>query len=426
MFKTNDRYPFIKKKTKKRATKHSTRVFVLFFFLVIYWKFFQGADMDIDISDFISPKADRPCRVVLENAIDYHHEVIESVARFYPLPWDNFNCSTSKPIIYDFALFENYFPQKVKFYIGRKPRHLNETEFWGWRKYFQFNLQGKTIERSESNHDQSTLFLRKTYVFFNALISRDQYDVSPYGPADAIIDVSCGIDKNFIPRLETEGRSYCLLHGYVPELDSNTFVRDKTCWISPMFPPDHCFFLPLALPPKSKPTALGVPNHKQIQICAPGGGGRDQTAIIQIFQFISYKKYDCVLRILTRKMQNTARRRAEKLGLLDRVEWISERDFMKYYEVVSNCDIYLPMTDPISRPAFFRTGVKGGGKSLSGSIPVIIKYKIPSVMHVELENIYHKYWTAPIEVYLKETISDQAAALDRMIEKLVSQHTVAE
>jgi hypothetical protein len=72
----------------------------------------------------------RPCRVILENAIDYHHEVIESVVRRFPLPWHTFNCTTSKPIIYDFALFQNRFPDRILFSIGEKPKHLNQTDLF--------------------------------------------------------------------------------------------------------------------------------------------------------------------------------------------------------------------------------------------------------------------------------------------------------
>jgi hypothetical protein len=32
------------------------------------------------------------------------------------------------------------------------------------------------------------------------------------------------------------------------DLDSMEYVRSKTCWISPMFPDDYCFFLPIDLP----------------------------------------------------------------------------------------------------------------------------------------------------------------------------------
>lgn len=92
----------------------------------------------------------RPCRVILENAIDYHHEVIESVVRRFPLPWHTFNCTTSKPIIYDFALFQNRFPDRILFTIGEKPNHLNQTEFWGWKQYFEHSLQHTTVNRLEN------------------------------------------------------------------------------------------------------------------------------------------------------------------------------------------------------------------------------------------------------------------------------------
>ena len=69
----------------------------------------------------------RPCRVILENAIDYHHEVIESVVRRFPLPWHTFNCTTSKPIIYDFALFQNRFPDRILFTIGEKQAQASQS-----------------------------------------------------------------------------------------------------------------------------------------------------------------------------------------------------------------------------------------------------------------------------------------------------------
>jgi hypothetical protein len=222
----------------------------------------------------------------------------------------------------------------------------------------------------------------------------------------------------FITRLEQDERKYCLLHGYVPALDDNEYLRSKTCWISPMFPPDHCFFLPLALPPKQK----RIREEKELTVCAPGGGGRSQLDMIILFLQIPYSKYNVTLKILTRKIHEDAMRVTKKQGMQDRIEWITEKDFVKYFQTVSNCDIYVPLTDPRTRPAFFRTGVPGGGKSLSGSIPPIIQYEIPSVMHVELEAIYHEYWTAPVEVYTNQTIDSRAAALSRMVERLAQQN----
>mmetsp|Transcript_6752 Transcript_6752/g.12703 ORF Transcript_6752/g.12703 Transcript_6752/m.12703 type:complete len:206 (-) Transcript_6752:733-1350(-) len=91
---------------------------------------------------------ERSCRVIIVNTIDYHHEVIESVVNRFPLPWDTFNCSTKLPIIYDFCLFQDSFPDRAPFHIGDMPKHLNMTEFWGWKDYFEKFLQYRNITRS--------------------------------------------------------------------------------------------------------------------------------------------------------------------------------------------------------------------------------------------------------------------------------------
>ena len=65
----------------------------------------------------IPPLHDRPaeenskgaCRVRIQNKVDWHHEVLESIALRFELPWHQFNCDIRKPIIFDFALFQNTF-----------------------------------------------------------------------------------------------------------------------------------------------------------------------------------------------------------------------------------------------------------------------------------------------------------------------------
>jgi len=369
-------------------------------------------------------KKQRPCRVILENAIDYHHEVIESVVRRFPLPWHTFNCTTSKPIIYDFALFQNRFPDRILFTIGEKPKHLNQTEFWGWKQYFEHSLQYTTVNRLE-NADAGKSTSAQTFAYYNDLVTENEYEQSPNGPADAIIDISCGIDKMFISRLENDKRAFCLLHGHVPELDSMEYVRNKTCWISPMFPDDYCSFLPIDLPVVTDNNPKDDENPKRgLRVCAPGGGGRKQQSIVDMFSRIPYQEHDVKLTILTRRIQSPAAKLSKKLGIDNLITFLYEKDFVKFSKLVSQCDIYLPMTDPKTRPAHFRTGVPGGGKSLTGAIPQILAYELASVMHVELEKIYHNYLTSPVEVYAEETVESRAAALTRMVVALSKENVV--
>lgn len=57
----------------------------------------------------------------------------------------------------------------------------------------------------------------------------------------------------------------------------------------------------------------------------------------------------------------------------------------------------------------------GGGRSLTGAIPLIVAYKLASVMHADLAAIYRKFLTAPIEIYTEETVESRAEALTRMV-----------
>ena len=50
-----------------------------------------------------------PCRVALENKMDYHYEVIESTILRFPLPWKKLGCNPNiQPIQFDVALAENH------------------------------------------------------------------------------------------------------------------------------------------------------------------------------------------------------------------------------------------------------------------------------------------------------------------------------
>lgn len=354
----------------------------------------------------------RPCRVIIENAIDYHHEIIESVVKRFPLPWHDFNCSTEFPVIYDFSLFQNRYPDRVPFYIGKKPNHLNETEFWGWKTYFEQNLQNQIITRATKDG---------TLAYYHKFLDDEEYNEiilkqnTKAHDVDAIIDISCGIDFAFIKALKLHNERYCVLHGEVPDLDNT--VKNKTCWLSPMYPPGYCTFMPTDLPTVRLTHAK---NDKQssIHVCAVGGGGRDHSKIVKMFSSTPYEKYNVTMTLNARRIQARAQNLAFKLGLDKHIKFTYVRDFVDFAAFVSGCDIYLPCTDPKERRAHFPWGTK----SLTGSIPQIIAYNLPSVMHSDLEAIYHNFFTAPVEVYTNETNSD-IYALTRMIKRIAYDRT---
>ena len=139
-------------------------------------------------NDFLNTDSkQRACRVVISSKVDFHHEVIESVVLRFQLPWHKFNCTISKPIVYDFALYQN------RFHLGQQPavsgnphaRFLNETEFWSWKKYFEEDLQYKTFDRLDGT---------QTKAYFNSFVA---YGESHNTPIDAMIDTTCDINNRF-------------------------------------------------------------------------------------------------------------------------------------------------------------------------------------------------------------------------------------
>jgi hypothetical protein len=394
---------------------------------------------------------DRPCRVIIENPIDYHHEVIESVVNRYPLPWHKFNCSTKYPIIYDFSLFQNRFPDRIPFYIGKRPKHLNQTEFWGWKTYFENNLQYRNITRRErEGAGMGGIGSTTTVAYYRHFVSNDEYSRGFGKEADAVIDVSCGIDMNFINALKEQKNRYCVLHNEVLGLEE--IVKNKTCWVSPMYPSDYCTFLPVDLPRLDSKTLLRmhgadvdeemVDNDKEhtlqgnktdcnsrssnnhnlnqtlsyrrsIRVCAVGGGGRDHSKTVRMFSKVPYRDHNVTLIFSARRIPQKVKKVVSQLGLDGYVQFTYVKDYMEFAKFVSSCDIYLPCTNPKERKSHFPWGTK----HLTGSIPQIIAYNLSSVMHSDLEAIYHDYLKAPVEIYNNETGSD-AEALKRMISRL--------
>jgi hypothetical protein len=98
-----------------------------------------------------------------------------------------------------------------------------------------------------------------------------------------------------------------------------------------MFPDDYCSFLPVDLPVisngggngdgngDSSPTYIANGKRGLINVCAPGGGGRNQKSIVDMFCKIPYQEHDVTLTILTRRIQPPAKKRSTKLGLDHRV-----------------------------------------------------------------------------------------------------------
>ena len=111
----------------------------------------------------------RQCRVIIEDKVDYHYEVIESVVLKYPIPLSEIShCDVAnQPIIFEFSLYQN----RVE------PEKLHLTSYAGWFPYYDKYLKGNVKTRYDGTH-----------AYFGDMISYANYSKSE---VDAIITVTC-------------------------------------------------------------------------------------------------------------------------------------------------------------------------------------------------------------------------------------------
>jgi len=361
-------------------------------------------------------ESQRACRVVIENNVDYHHELIESAVLRFPLPWDEFNCSKTKPIIYDFSLFQNRWPNKIHEWIRTipKPNHLNETEFWSWKTYFEENLQGKSFQRTDGR-----------LAYYKSLVSYSEYKNSANGPLDALIGLTCP-EREFHKWIRRgKGKNYCILHGYNNSTEEQNpriegFLK-KSCFLTPsMWPGDQCTFLPTDLPKINLDKTSKDPS--EIKICVFGNAYND-AEFASLFSKVPYNEYNAKFyvagsRYPTHTNDGSILKRTYNLinSIANMTIIVHEKDVIQFAKFQASCDILLSKATPSSRPDFFLSSVMGSEarRRMTGNIPVIVAYKIPSVMHVELERIYHSHFTAPVSVY-NDTMESKVTALRNMM-----------
>ena len=365
----------------------------------------------------IPPLYDRPaeenskaCRVRIQNKADWHHEVLESIALRFELPWHQFNCDIRKPIIFDFALFQNTFdnnPRGLHIPGKKSPKFLNETEYWSWKSYFEKNLQFKSFDRLDGT---------KTKAYFNDLVLYSDDD--PKDPYDALIETTCEITKHYVKYIYSWDNFFCLLHENDSKyIGKHPLILGRSCFLTPMWPKDQCNFMAVDLPKfrDLEEDTEKIPASTDISICAIGA--HNYTKAAELFSKIPYKENNAYLVISSRQQKQRKLKKILKAAGIDlhRTKIRSELDFERYHRDFLKCDIVLPLIDPIESPKYFDVPV--GVRKSSGIVPSLIAYKRPAIMHQDFATIYQDYLTAPIETH-SNTMESMVDALTRMLVKV--------
>ena len=323
-----------------------------------------------------------PCYVAIENKVDVHYEVIESAVMRYPLPWDALNCSSNTPVVFDIALVD---PSNQNVAWGIK----GETE--GWALYFEERLRGTERVRSDG-----------VKIAFGNLVDYHNYTRS----YDALIGLTCEVGRPYVRRfLESSPTSFCIYHERCQ--DCPAIFHQRGCYLNPMHP--ECFFIPSDLPQFDDE----VETSSAIMICAPP---KNQELLVEALNRLG-NKWDVRVAVIGRASKKVHNQYA-RYNLSHLVDVIQEPNFLLFQKAISKCDILLPLIDPENDSKYFP---RSRNKQLSGYVSQIVGYRIPSVMHIDLESLYHDWLPEAIEVY--NSTKEFSPALERMLSRFQQSRT---
>ena len=357
-----------------------------------------------------SPQSqNRQCRVIIEDKVDFHFEVIESIVKRYPLPLHKFDCDhENQPIHVQFSLYHN----RVE------ADQLNKTMYWTWYQYYDKYLKGKIIDRFDGSN-----------AHIGEMITYSQYSDSMI---DAIIVVTCDCNSAWYQSLKIESNKYCVLHGTIDKPDliykPNDGREGRLCWLNPMFK-DKCYFLPIDLPSRElldhddKVNEMVPPlEDGEIRVCVIGN--KDFMALAELLLSIGpdyLREHQVKVHVLTRKQNRPQKFKRRIRGLLDDiVSIVLDEPFLPFQRRISQCSMILPMVDPETKSRYF----PGDLQKLTGSIIQLIVYKVPSVMREELYEIYRDYLIGiPLKLH-RNGIDSFVSATKTMIMEIQSNKTL--
>ena len=332
-----------------------------------------------------------PCIVALENKADYHYEVIESTILRYPLPWHRLNCSTSTVIVFDVALAELNSLYKNAHANGSS---VSKTSF---ARYFNTSLAGTIRRRSDG-----------TLAQFGRMVRYTAHDRNYH----AMIGISCDSVRLRFLKWMTQGphKHFCVLHGICMRCTPPQVAPDtrQVCWVSPLEPACH---FPTVDLPQFDTTPIRTINHQNhkntITLCP--SGTKKQTALVHALNQLvqeeeqlqqgktNHSSPEPTFRVLLHsRSSGLPPDYAKTVWGPDRVSVVQHDDYVDFQRsIATQCHILVPLVDPETTPQYF--GLTQS--KLTGFVSQAAAYRIPAVVHADLQRIYQRYWTAPVLTY---------------------------
>jgi hypothetical protein len=328
----------------------------------------------------------RPCRVAVTNSLPYHFETLESIASLFPLDALNFEMTQSvcdeHNIMFDYHVIEQ---------IESDKRVVNV-----WIDYFKTTLTQTHVNVSSSSGADDKVSRRA----FGEVITHNSIGISILevplpivifpNTYDAVIEASCFCSPIQLNWMKSDSSRSCIFHETCEPM-----VKDpRAVWLSPHH---KKYFIPLVLqgsreqepPEASAVNQMDIVPHK---ICVIGEQTRRDWGLLRGYlesplgmAAIAASRF--AIHILGEGALPVELESYRNVTTKPPVDNDSE-----FAHAVRQCHGLIMLVSKKSQRDYFATSAVADSKQmLTGSIPIVIAYQIPVVIHEELYGLYQEH-----------------------------------
>ena len=405
----------------------------------------------------------RPCRVAVTNRRPYHYEILESMASQFPVEYMNLpiaayessypSQSQQPPLCDSQKLHFDYFGVDHETVVGIPirdpfvPPELRRTlpqrflnRFHSYRKYFNKAMRNRDARpdpfwpQNPDHHASLSSSAQQRWIGNFFQLDTDRLDPNEKSEKyDVVIEASCFCEQDSINWLLAESKRICIFHFRCDPL----VFHPRSVWISPHH---QRFFLPTLLPLLNQSThSVGnTHEHEQQQqqqrllsssssissssrthkLCVVGDFERRASHLLVAYLASQHGQ----------RSRNDNRFRLELIGgaheprsfLQNRssyVKYIFPKGYEQFYRQILTCDGILGLVSPdVPESRHYFNSTPDSHLMLSGTLSILIQYKLPFVIHDELFNLYQDYIAPNVPHQLHG--NDVESFIDAMVEFL--------
>lgn len=308
-----------------------------------------------------------PCRILITNRfLDSHVEVLESVARRYPLPWEKMQLGACGEQPED--------PIRVDYYLPFPSSGVDSSKSFtgGWKRYFENSLKGLIQQRVVDGK----------YFVYHSIVDKIP-DESFY---NVQIEATCDGIRGFAERwLEEASSRFCVLHG--PGFNGETISPElipRTCHLHSYYN-GTCWFLPIDFPTfeRRKPNST-----TPLVLCTPSKMGI--RLLLSVLEKPPHLSDDFKIKLFSGNYMKVARPfQRHGLGHYLLPEIANRHDYINFQQQISQCDGVVSLI----RPDFpgYSNYFRG---TLTGSMALTVGHKLPLLIQSNFSRIYKSHFTA--------------------------------